>query len=158
MDRQITNEYEQQNTEEPPSPVNNEPSVGEKRPREEDGPENTAQDNSTDTSRTLENSSNSSASNSANVGNGSMSGNMGLGLPGMSSNMDALIVGDLQWVCLSPYFCLCYMYSEMSTVLCCITKWTTDEDLRQAAHNIGVNIDLRDITFSEHKVNGKSKG
>lgn len=36
--------------------------------------------------------------------------------------------------------------------------WTTEDDLRNWANQAHAEVDLREISFSEHKVNGKSKG
>lgn len=50
--------------------------------------------------------------------------------PGATS---ALLVSDLHW-------------------------WTTEDDVRGWANQAGCEDELRDVSFSEHKVNGKSKG
>lgn len=36
--------------------------------------------------------------------------------------------------------------------------WTTEDDIRGWANDAGAEDELKDVTFSEHKVNGKSKG
>ena len=36
--------------------------------------------------------------------------------------------------------------------------WTTDDDIRGWINEAGCEDELKDVTFSEHKVNGKSKG
>jgi len=39
-----------------------------------------------------------------------------------------------------------------------INWWNTDDEIRGWVRQAGCEEELRDITFSEHKVNGKSKG
>lgn len=36
--------------------------------------------------------------------------------------------------------------------------WTTDDDIRGWAKAAAVESEIKDLTFSEHKINGKSKG
>lgn len=66
----------------------------------------------------------------------------------------ALYVGELDWVS-GLFFCGELHYTlKANTYL----QWVTDDDLKEPIMNVGIGAELKDITFYEHKVNGKSRG
>lgn len=83
--------------------------------------------------------------------NGSFShmNNMG---PNHIGRRHQLYVGNLTWVNVAICcFCKSYAYQFINF------QWTTDQDITDACHDIGVT-DFQDVKFFENRANGQSKG
>ncbi|XP_036177517.1 cleavage and polyadenylation specificity factor subunit 6-like [Myotis myotis] len=73
--------------------------------------------------------------------------------------MDTLppAVGDDVGKGAAPNVVYTYMGKRIALYIGNLTRWTTDEDLTEAVHPLGVN-DILEIKFLENRANGQSKG
>lgn len=84
--------------------TSNEPSVGEKRPREDDEVEPSERQETPPESKIGSSDfSNAGSQMQNNIHQGTVS--TPVNIPALPSSMDALYIGELQWVCFSCYYC-----------------------------------------------------
>ncbi|SCV68392.1 BQ2448_513 [Microbotryum intermedium] len=69
----------------------------------------------------------------------------------------ALYIGEMHWVgeCLGQR---CEKHRTRALSTRNDRQWTSDQHIRDLCLRVGIDVPLRNISFSEHKVNGKSKG